>query len=209
MKKLFTGLTFMCLTTVGIFTLEAGEGSHENALPSEVSGYMHLKYNFPEKLVLPLEETDFDRFYLIHKANVPRSGKYIQEWVPEGQDLSNWKEMITIYFDRKIVSNVSVFEKIMQSTSRLTYSGLKYSFETVYKNQKEIIFVLEVPNGRKDFPPFTSIMRQIFTTKGTQFVGYETRNELLNAAEKEEWVEKLKRAFLSKDVENLSNNTSY
>jgi len=205
MYKLLFKLTFIGFTAFAISVLNAGEGRDENSAVKEVPGYLTFSYNLSEKLVLPMDEIDFNRFQLIHKANVPRSGVYVHEWVPKGQDLTNWKEMITISYMRNIISNVSEFDKSMVRQKQ-KYRGSKCSFEMVYKNQKESVYILEVPNGHKDIPPFTTIMRQVFTLNGLHFVLYEKRNELLSTHEKEKWVENLRKGFLSEDMPNFKAN---
>jgi len=193
MYKLFFKTAFICFSVLGICALDAG-----GRTDAEVSGYLSLEYNFNEKLLLPLQEADFNRFQLIHKASV--SGSYVHEWIPTGQDLTNWKEMVTIMFNRRVVPNASDLEKVMKETSKMTYRDSEYHFTTVYKDRSDLIYILEVPNGHQTFPPYTSVMRHVITSKGVHSVSYERQHELLNDAEKELWVEKLKHASLEPKI---------
>ncbi len=111
MKFLFFKISLFSLAIFGCYNLNAAERNSQSFTQSKaVGGYLFLKYNFREKLALPLDEGDFQRFQLAHSSSVPGSKSYLQEWIPAEQNLENWDEMITIGFERRDVNKVSDFE---------------------------------------------------------------------------------------------------
>ena len=173
---------------------------NENSHFEQDYEYFSLNYNISEKLTFPLNAKEAGRFHLVHQDAAQDNSSYVHEWVPKGQNLENWKEMISISFQNIIPKNTSHLERILKSTKR--YPGSPSTFKTIYKGQKDLLVLLELPNGHRNIAPFTSIMRYTLTPQGIHCVLYETRFHTLDISLRKAWIERLKKAFICKDSGN-------
>jgi len=179
MKKLFPLLTICCLMTLS---------AQENKIC--------LTFNTNRKFVLPLENDDYNRFSHSSSKYIPHSGAYIQEWTADPN------EIITVIHEKKKGIKSCQLEVKMKEIARNLYAGSDYSLRIVQKSKGDIILISEAPQGHKDIPPFTVVMRHVSTPNADQYIVYEKRNGTLSQSEKEEWIDKLKQAYVTNSLEN-------
>jgi len=203
MNNLLLKSTITCLIAFGFVELAAEESNLADRMEISESGQLSLKRKFSEKLILPLGAEDFGRFKANNLKYIPDSRAYIQEWVAEGKDSNSLDEKITIIHERRKQLSICQLEVKMRNIGREMYAGSEYHLRTVHKSKGDIILISEAPNGHKDIPPFTAIMRHCFTPSGDQYIVYEKKNGVLSQDEKEMWVEKLKQAYVSDDTTQL------
>lgn len=167
-----------------------------NVWMREEPGTFCLRYNFDDKLVLPVGEEAADRYELAFSTHHPLRKTYVQEWIPKDQSIEKWDEMITIGMNRDKPMNSDLWYSRMVKMGRTVYYGSEYNLETLYKTPSEIVLFIEVPNGHKGHPPFTQIMHHFFTRTGYQYVTYEKRYRTLTDHEKEVWTSRIRNAYI-------------
>ncbi len=200
MKYKYALMTILILILSGKSLAHGIENGKSNVEQEPNYEYFSLNYNIPEKLMFPLNAKESDRFYLVHQDMGQDKKSFVQEWIPKGQNLENWKEMISILFSKTFPKTTANLERNLKSVKR--YPGSISTFKTIYKGRNNLLVLLELPNGHKNIAPFTSIVHYTLTPQGVHCVLYETRFHTLDAAIRKTWVERLGKAFICKDSEN-------
>ncbi len=124
----------------------------------------------------------------------------IHKWIPKGQNFHDWKEMITVAFQKCGPIDMTELEKNLISSFD-KYSGYPYTAETIKKESDELVIKICVPYGHESIPRFSTIYRYLASADGIHSVIYEKRFKNIDDEEQKTWFNKLQKAYLASNSE--------
>ncbi|MBX9880272.1 MAG: hypothetical protein K2Y22_17570 [Candidatus Obscuribacterales bacterium] len=145
------------------------------------------------KLNFAIDEKDWELGWSNKSSEV-----YILEFVPKGQNVENWKELITFEFypglQEKI--NCEEFAAGFIKQIRKKEPNVKVMY---YLNKPNDVIVEWVLNGSKEDPDQDEMDRIILGEQGIHMVHYVKKTQFLSEAERTKWLDFLKSATLVKE----------
>lgn len=133
------------------------------------------------------------------------------ERIPENQELTNWTDLIFIYFC-STVSNESIsIDRILEKHHQAAiehYPGKKISWNVIQKNRFDVMYEWTLHTQYKDIPPQHIISRVFLTKNGLNTIALNHRKMEMDQKEREKWIALLSKNITIENVKNVHGSDS-
>lgn len=128
-------------------------------------------------------------------------GNFVIEYIPSGETLENWSEMITVqYFSYAFLksgpSSAGQFANKIRLTIEKQYNNVNW--KVLDKTPESITVEWKFPHGVGGHPPEYDIMKMVTTDKGLHQISYATRVTKMDPEQRLKWIDFIKGANVVK-----------
>ena len=148
--------------------------------------------------LMPLERIEmvYDQRSWNMGREVKQEAKYSVDYLPQGDSLPEWKEIVTIQVFGGIQDKGTPEEFALAMKKHISeWGGDKVTWNMIAASDTDCIYEWQI-NGKENFIDQYEIARIIKGNEGFHLVHYAKRTAAIDAAERHNWLERLKSAKL-------------